>query len=211
MTLRGFPFALLTLCLTPAIAGCVPAVVAGTVAGTVAGVSVVRQERSIGNALDDRRIQAALSARLINASTGLFLRVATNTIEGRVVLAGRVDSPDARIDATRIAWSIEGVRKVDNDIEVSESSGWLDGPSDIITRTQLAATLLGDKTIKDVNYTVDVVHGVIYVMGVAQNQAELERVLAHAESMRGKRRVENYAVLKTDPIRYGFGTPIAQQ
>jgi osmotically-inducible protein OsmY len=208
MMLRRLPFALLIVFLTPALSGCVPALIAGTAA---AGVTVARQERSIGNAIDDRRIQAALNARLINASTGLFLRVATNTIEGRVVLAGRVDSPETRLEATRIAWSIEGVRKVDNDIEVTESFGWLDGPSDLIMRTQLATKLLSDKTIKDINYTVDSVHGVIYVMGVAQDQAELDRVLAHAESIKGKRRVENYAVLKTDPIRYGFGAPIAQQ
>ncbi len=207
MMLRRYPFALLTLCLMQAVSGCVPAIIAGT----AVGVSAARQERSIGNAIDDKGIQAALNARLINASTGLFLRVSTNTVEGRVVLAGRVSSPDARIDATRIAWSVEGVRKVDNDIEVTETSGWLDGPSDLIMRTQLAARLLGDKTIKDVNYTVDVVHGVIYVMGVAQDQDELDRVLAHADTIRGKRRVENYAVLKTDPVRYGFGAPIAQR
>jgi osmotically-inducible protein OsmY len=207
MTLRKLPSAILTLCLLPAFSGCVPAIIAGT----AVGVTAARQERSIGNAIDDRGIQAALNRRLIGASTGLFLRVSTNTIEGRVVLAGRVDSPETRLEATRIAWSIEGVRKVDNDIEVTESFGWLDGPSDLIMRTQLAAKLLGDKTIKDVNYTVDSVHGVIYVMGVAQDRAELDRVLAHAESIRGKRRVENYAVLKNDPVRYGFGAPIAQQ
>jgi len=207
MMLRQIGTVLLIVSFVPFVSGCVPIVIGGA----VAGVSAARQERTIGNALDDKRIRTTLSGRLINESTGLYLRVSATVIEGRVVLAGRVASPEARIDATRIAWSIDGVRKVDNDIEVTESSGWLDGPSDLIMRTELAATLFGDKTIRDVNYTIDVVHGVIYVMGIAQDQDELGRVLAHAEGIRGKRRVENYAVLKTDPVRYGFGAPVAQE
>ena len=89
-------------------------------------------------------------------------------------------------------------------------SGWLDGPADFIMRTQLAATLLADKSIKDVNYTTDVVHGVVYLMGVAQNRDELDRVVEHAQRVNGVKRVENYVVLKDDPIRNGFPEPPPQ-
>jgi osmotically-inducible protein OsmY len=203
MRLRQLGVALLLVSIAPALSGCV--VVAAT--GAVVGVSAARQERTVGNAIDDKRIQTSLNGKMLHESTGLFFRVSTTVIEGRVLLAGRVDSPEARMQATRIAWSIEGVRKVDNDIEVTDSSGWLDGPSDLIMRTELATDLLADKTIQDINYTTDVVHGVIYLMGVAQDQDEVDRVLAHAEKIHGAKRVENYVVLKTDPIRYGFGTP----
>lgn len=203
MMLRKSSVAVLCLCVAPLLSGCVW--VAAT--GAVVGVSAARQERTIGNAVDDKRIQTALNGRLFGQSAGLFLRVSTTVIEGRVLLAGRVDSPETRLEATRVAWSVEGVRKVDNDIEVTDSSGWLDGPSDLIMQTQLAATLLSDKSIKDINYTTDVVHGVIYLMGVAQDQGEINRVLAHAQKVNGARRVENYVVLKSDPIRYGFAAP----
>jgi osmotically-inducible protein OsmY len=99
------------------------------------------------------------------------------------------------------------VRKVDNDLEVTDADGWLDGPSDLIMRARLAAILLGDKAIKDVNYTADVVHGVVYLMGVGQNEDEVQRVVAHAQQLNGVKRVENYVVLKTDPIRNGFAAP----
>ena len=204
MRLRTGSLAILLVCVAPALSGCVW--VAAT--GAVVGVSAARQERTVGNAVDDKRIQAALNGKLFGRSAGLFFRVSTTVVEGRVLLAGRVDSPETRLEATRIAWSIAGVRKVDNDIEVTETSGWLDGPSDLILRTQLAATLLGDKSIHDINYTTDVVHGVIYLMGVAQDKGEMERVMAHAQRAGGKR-VENYVVLKDDPIRYGFAAPTA--
>src|ERR1700730_13998815 len=191
---------LVPLMFIPLLSGCVW--VAAT--GAVAGVSAARQERTIGNAIDDARIKTTLDGRLARDSPGLYLSVSTTVVEGRVLLTGRVSEPENRLNATRVAWTVEGVRKVDNDIEVRDFFGWLDGPADLIMRTQLAATLLADESIKDVNYTTDVVHGVVYLMGVAQDKDEVERVVAHAQQLSGVKRVENYVVLKTDPIRYGF-------
>jgi osmotically-inducible protein OsmY len=201
-----FLIRLAPIALIPLLSGCV-AVAAG---GAVAGVSAARQERSIGNAVDDVRIKATLDARLAREYPGLYIRVSTTVVEGRVLLAGRVAKPETRLDATRVAWSVDGVHKVDNDIEVSDMSGWLDGPADFIMRTQLATILLADKSIKDVNYTTDVVHGVVYLMGVAQNRDELDRVVDHAQKLNGVKRVENYVVLKDDPVRNGFPEPPPQ-
>jgi osmotically-inducible protein OsmY len=182
----------------PLLSGCV--LLAG--AGAVAGLQTARQERSIGDALDDRAIKTTLDAKLRQAS-GLRFGIATTVVEGRVLLAGRVSAPEARLDATRLAWTIHGVVKVDNDIEVAETSGWLDRPQDFIMRQALVAKILGDSSIREVNYTTDVVHGVVYLMGVGQDQAEVDRVVAHANSLTNVRRVENYVVLKDDPIREG--------
>jgi osmotically-inducible protein OsmY len=193
----------LPLVMMPILSGCVW--IAAT--GVTAGVSAARQERSIGNAIDDTVINATLDTKLARQSGDLFLRVSTTVIEGRVLLAGRVKSPEDRLTATRIAWSIAGVKKVDDELDVTDRSGWLDAPTDFIIRTELAAALLTDGSIKDVNYTTDVVHGVVYLMGVGQDQDEVNRVVAHARNLSGVKRVENYVVLKDDPTRYGFGTP----
>jgi osmotically-inducible protein OsmY len=191
----------LPLLFVPMLSGCVW-LAAG---GAAAGVSVVRQERTIGNAVDDIRIKTELDAKLAADSAGLFLRASTTVVEGRVLLAGYVIRPEDRLTATRLAWSINGVRKVDNDMEVTDRSGWLDAAGDFVIQTELAAALLADGSIKDVNYTVDVVHAVVYLMGVGQNQAEVDRVVQHARDLSGVKRVENYVVLKDDPIRTGIG------
>jgi osmotically-inducible protein OsmY len=191
----------LPLVFVPMLSGCVW-LAAG---GAAAGVSAVRQERTIGNAVDDVRIKTELDAKLAADSAGLFLRASTTVVEGRVLLAGYVTKPEDRLTATRLAWSIEGVRKVDNDMEVTDRSGWLDAPGDFVIQTELAAALLADGSIKDVNYTIDVVHGVVYLVGVGQDQAEVDRVVQHARNLSGVKRVENYVVLKDDPIRTGIG------
>jgi len=180
----------------PMLSGCV--LLAGGAA--VAGVQTARQERTIGDALDDRAIKTSLDAKL-RQTAGLRFGVATTVVEGRVLLAGRVSQPEVRLDATRVAWTITGVVKVDNDLEVAETAGWLDRPQDFIMRQALVAKILADSSIREVNYTTDVVHGIVYLMGVAQDQAEVDRVIAHANSLNNVKRVENYVVLKDDPVR----------
>ena len=196
--------ALAALILAPVLSGCVA--VAAT--GMVAGVSAARQERTVGAAIDDVRIKSAITAALANASPSNFVNVSTTVVEGRVLMTGRVAQADTRLDATRVAWGVDGVRRVDNEIEVTDSFGWLDRPKDIFIRTEIAADLLTDSAIRDVNYTIDVVNGVVYLLGVGQSQAEIDRVVQRAARFRGVKRVENYVVLQDDPIRY-FGTPDA--
>jgi osmotically-inducible protein OsmY len=197
---KVLPLVIVAGVLAPMLAGCV---YVGVAAG-VAAVSAARQERTIGNAVDDIRIKTELSQKLVDNSADNFVNVSSTVIEGRVLLTGRVTSPETRLDATRIAWSIEGVRKVDNDIEVTEDGQWLNRPMDIYIRTKLSADLLADLDIHDVNYTIDVVNGVVFLTGVGQDQAEIEAVIAHARDIPQVTRVENYVVLKTDPIRYGM-------
>ena len=204
MSKKAITTTLAVLIAAPSLSGCVA--VAAT--GLVAGLSAVRQERTVGAAFDDVRIKSAITADLANASASNFLNVSTTVIEGRVLMTGRVDSAETRLSATRAAWRVDGVRKVDNEIEVTDSVGWLDRPRDIFIRTEIAADILTDAAIKDSNYTIDVVNGVVYLTGIGQDQAEVDRVIARASRFQGVKRVENYVVLKDDPARY-FGVPLA--
>ena len=61
-----------------------------------------------------------------------------------------------------------------------------DGPHDLATAALMLAAL--DRPEK--NLSLHRAH-----------LAEMERVVAHAEKLRGAKRVENYVVLKNDPIR----------
>jgi osmotically-inducible protein OsmY len=186
----------LVLSTAPLLSGCV----ALAAVGAVAGVQTIRQERPLGDALDDRAIKTTLDLRL-RQTPGLRFGIATTVVEGRVLLAGRVSSPEERLDAARVAWSVDGVVKVENELEVAETAGWLDRPQDFIMRQQLVAKLVADRSIREVNYTTDVVHGVVYLMGIGQDQGEVDRVVAHAMSLNNVKRVENYVVLKDDPAR----------
>ena len=60
---------------------------------------------------------------------------------------------------------------------------------------------LADLEIADINYTFDTVNGVVYILGIAQDREELDRVTTHASNIAGVAKVVSHAVLKDDPER----------
>lgn len=178
-------------------------VIAATLSlGGCLGVQVNTQERSFFTALDDLNMQIELNARLIGESGALFANVNSTVIEGRIHVSGTVPSPDQRILVTRIAWSIPRVTEVVNDIEVTIATGLVDTALDRWITAQVRSLILSDISVRDSNYTIDTESAVVYIHGIAQDHAELERVLVHARSVSEAKRVVNYARLKDDPRRF---------
>jgi len=166
------------------------------------GLSLNTQERSLSRAVDDFDTQTELNARLLGQSASLFANVNLTVIEGRVHLSGSVPTDRERIAATRLAWATPNVKEVANDIEVSDETDLTDTARDRWISAQVRARILADGSIHDVNYTIDTQNRVVYILGIAQDQGELDRVLAHARAVPEARRVVNYALLKNDPRRF---------
>lgn len=177
--------------------GCAPVLIGGA---ATAGVAVA-QERTIGDAIDDTVIQARVKDRLLQQSGNLFLRVGTEVLEGRVLLTGSVANPQDRVEAVRIAWTVPGVREVLNEIQVAERGGIANALVDARITTTLRFQLMGDRAITDINYSIDTVNGVVYLMGIAQNKAEEDRIIGYARNINGVRQVVSHVVMRDDPRR----------
>jgi osmotically-inducible protein OsmY len=113
-----------------------------------------------------------------------------------LVILGSVEQIDERIEATKLAWSIGGVNEVINEIQISNDEGILDYADDLIMKTKINAKLLLDKDILNLNYSVEVVNGIVYLIGIAQNQEELNSVIKISENTYGVQNVINYVRLK---------------
>ncbi len=172
--------------------GCGPLVV-----GTAAvGATVVAQERSVGAALEDSVIQGDVARRLLEYDAEIFQRVDTEVVEGKVLLTGQVATPEDRIDATRIAWQAENVVEVINEVEIRDDRAVSDAATDTWITTQLRSRLLFDPDIRSINYTVDTVNRAVYLMGVAQSEEELDRVIGHARNIKYVQRVVSHVRIK---------------
>jgi osmotically-inducible protein OsmY len=68
--------------------------------------------------------------------------------------------------------------------------------------TELRSRLLFAKNIQSVNYSIEAVNGTVYLLGVAQDQAELDRVLDVARNVNYVRRVVSHVLMKDDPRRF---------
>lgn len=182
-----------------ALSACAPVVIGGAASAGVA----LAQERSVGAAVDDVSITFQIKDKMLNQSDELFGRISVDTVEGRVLLAGNVLEPDDRVEAVRIAWQVAGVREVYNEIEVRDRGSVIDYLRDVRISTELRFKLLADRDVSAINYNVETVNGVVFLMGIAQSDAELERVTGHARTIAGVQRVVSFVVLKTDPARQG--------
>ncbi len=99
----------------------------------------------------------------------------------------------------RLAWQAEGVKEVINEIQVTDRGGLVDYARDTWISAQLTTKLLLDKAIKAINYNVETVNGVVYMIGIAQDQAELERATNHARTIPNVAKVVSHVRLKSAP------------
>lgn len=185
------------LVLGPGLQGCVAAAVGGvaTTARTVA------QERSVGDAMDDLGTKINIQRRMIAESSTLYMKTDVSVVEGRVLLTGIVPDQDTRIQATKLAWQAPNVKEVLNELEVADKSNLAALPQDTWITTRLRARLIGDGSVKGVNYSIETNDRTVFLMGIAQSQSELDRVLEQARSVKGVRNVISYVKLKDDPTR----------
>jgi len=118
--------------------------------------------------------------------------------EGRVLLTGTINSPQNRLDAVRLAWQVEGVRQVIDEIQVTDEGGVLDYSRDVWITAQLRSKITFDSEILAINYSIETVNKVVYLMGVAQSEAEIDRVIRYARNIDYVRKVVSHVRIKAE-------------
>lgn len=172
--------------------GCVPLVVG---AGAATGAAVA-QERSVGSNVDDTTTRLNIEGLLLKEGGNLAEKVGVEVIEGRVLLTGAVRTPDERVKATMVSWRSAGVKEVINEIQVTDKSGLGNLAKDSWITTKLRARILADTKINDINYSIETVNGIIYLIGVAASQQELDKVNNYARNISGVVKVVSYVRVK---------------
>jgi osmotically-inducible protein OsmY len=185
--------------LLPLLAGCSPLDM--TVSGGATVATAASEERGLGQAVNDNGIQLGIANAMLQTDAGLVTKVDVEVHEGRVLLAGQVDKPEDRVTAVKLAWQQPNVVEVINEIKVTKSETVGEYLHDAWLAQTLRNDLLFDSRVRSINYNIDCVAGTIYLMGVAQNQAELQRVIDHARDISYVRSVISFVRLKNDPAR----------
>lgn len=84
-----------------------------------AACSVTSGQETPGQYVDSAAISNKVRAKLATeAGVDVFSQVKVTTVEDIVQLSGFVRKADDKVQAEQIAWSVEGVRDVENDIVV---------------------------------------------------------------------------------------------
>ncbi len=147
------------------------------------GVSVALDPRTVGTQIDDSIMQKTISTKIISKDKKYFLAVKTKVLDGRIFITGKVDTPEEKLQITKIAWETKGARSVRNDIKIKEEFNFKQSAKDILITSQLRTALIVNKNIKATNYQIDTYKKRIYVYGIALTTEEKEMVISEAKEI----------------------------
>ena len=177
-----------------ALTACAPALVG---VGTAA-VAASSTEKGFSTSVSDNVIKTKLADRFLREDVDLVQGVSVSVNEGAVLLTGIIATQEKKINATRLAWEIKGVSEVVNEIEVTDSTSIKTKAKDFAAAAQFRLKIIGDSNVSSLNYSVDVVDGVVYLSGVAEDEEERARVVALAQELPFAKKVVDYIILSSD-------------
>lgn len=170
-----------------------------TGAGAALGIAAA-QEGGIKGAAGDIKIKTLISDKWFRYDLGTFAKLNLTVDQGRVLITGVVQDPQDRVEAVRLAWQVDGVKQVINEIRLAEGEGLPGIVRDKWITTRLRTALTFDRDVQSINYSIETVQGVIYLMGVAQSQTELDRVIAVARTIPHVKQVVSYVKRAGEPV-----------
>lgn len=176
----------------PLLQGCIPAAIVG---GTASLGTTLAEERKIGEVLSDTEIRTSINALWLDYDPKISELVGLQVRQGRVLLTGIMDTPLRQIDAVRLAWEARGVKEVIDETRLGNSDVNLYAKDSWIT-TKLTTEMLFNQDISSINYNVKTVGGIVYLIGIAQNQKELDNVIQMARKIDGVKNVVSHVRMK---------------
>ncbi len=174
---------------------------AQVVTGTAVKVATVSQEeRSIGEFVDDAIIKTVIKNTYFDQSENLFFNIDVEVSQGRVLLTGTVENIDLKIEATRIAWGVNGVKTVINEIQISNSDSILNFADDLVISTKILGKLMLEEDVNSLNYNIETVNKLVYIIGIAETEKERDLVISIAQDVFGVEEVINYINIKSSDL-----------
>ena len=168
--------------------------------GTVGMVSLgaASKEKGFGTSINDNLIKTKISNLIFKYNKDLIADTKVFVNSGSVLLTGKLNSPNDKIEFTKLAWSIKGVKEVNNEIQITDKTSIKNIARDIASLGEIRARIMSDKSINSINFSIDVVNDKAYISGVASNEFEMNLVKSHASSARFIKEVYNYIILIKD-------------
>ena len=147
------------------------------------GVSVAFDPRTVGTQIDDSIMQKTISTKILAKDKKYFLSVKTKVLDGRIFITGKVDTPEEKLQITKIAWESKGVRSVRNDLKIKDKFNFKQSAKDLLITSQLRTALIVNKNIKATNYQIDTYKKKIYIYGIAITSEEKDLVISEAKEI----------------------------
>ena len=170
-----------------------------TSAAALLAVCACASSRTLSGSINDIGSDAELKAILFADRAHDYSDIDLTVYEGRLMLTGTMPSEDGRKKLVENAWKADGVVQVIDEIFVGDDTSMGRGLEDSRIDGAIRTKYLTDGEVRSGNYKLSVSNGVVYVLGVARDQRELDEALRKASDTRGVKSVVSHVVLRSFP------------
>lgn len=165
------------------LSGCVPVIGVSTVGVVRTTVEVAYDPRSLGRIVDDNVIEKKFLFKIAQVDEKYLIKISANSLDGRFILKGNVDTVEEKIKMTKLAWETDGVRSVENIIKVDDQSSWKDKATDLLISSQFKVAIIANKAIKSNNFSFTTINQNLYIFGIARDEEERKSVINEAKKV----------------------------
>ncbi|MEP7209375.1 MAG: BON domain-containing protein [Alphaproteobacteria bacterium] len=167
------------------------------------GACAAFQDKTFGQSIDETSAATQIRTRLLaSGGPNHFGEVDVEVEDRFVLLSGRVPSEEDRQTAERIAWSVNIIDEVADELVIEQRNVKRD-VSDLWIGQQVRARLLAARKVNSINYNVQVYDGTVYLLGQARSDDEVKAAAEQASVVRGVGKVVSYVKVRGPAPRPG--------
>lgn len=166
-----------------------------TVLAAALALSACASSRNLDDSFADLSGNAELKSVLFSDRTHDYGDVDITLYEGRLLLTGTMPTEAGREKLIENAWKAENVKEVIDEVFIGDGTSMGQGFEDARIDNALRLKLMTDKDVVGSHYKIAVSGAVVYLLGVARSEAELERALELARTVAGVEKVVSHVAL----------------
>jgi len=173
------------------------------------------EDRTTQDQVTDTKIGAGILSSFSDKDKNLLLDVNADVWEQRVMLTGTLDDPKKKDEVVQLVQADQRVRKVYDEIHVvtkaeqaqrreavknkddsKKEGGAGQAVNDFWIETKISAQLISTRGVTSVDYRWRSVRNVVYLIGRARSQEELNTVLSVIRNTEGVKQVKHFVEIK---------------
>ena len=169
----------------------------------IGGVSAVAlsssaQEKGLGTSINDKVIYLKLRNAIYDWNSSVSPKISISVDNGSILVTGKLKNVDTKINLTKVIWEVNGVKEVNNKIQISETNNLKNIAKDLASLGEIRAKLMASKKLNSLNFSIDVVNNIAYISGIASSDEEVALVSQIAQEARFIKEVQNFVKVNKD-------------
>ena len=152
---------------------------------------------TVGTEIDDSTITTKVKSALLANEDVKSFDIKVETRKGEVQLSGFVDNQAQMDRAIAVARGVEGVKNVDNKMNLKATTTTIgDKIDDAVITTKVKAALLADESVKSFDIATVTRDGEVQLSVFVDNQTQIDQATAIARGVEGVKNVINELSIK---------------